>query len=169
MNVMKPPKTVEFDVVNLTKPNKRRLIRLGVLTAVAIEDDTLRIRGGIGQGGDHDTLASTVAPGSDRFMELPPYMASQYGAVVGWREPKRAGDFGVVFGQKPRETREGTELDYDQTNECLRLAALALGIVLKKPWWQMYRLPGAKPLVLPTSVLNSRAAQNVQNHIHRGG
>ena len=81
-------------------------------------------------------------PDSDREMsglirplmgdiKLPPEMHSDKAGVVGWNIPAVEGGFGLIAGQVKDTERTESVLGYDETDRCLKMAALALGCLLK--------------------------------------
>ena len=81
-------------------------------------------------GGLHDTLAAKVGPTKSKFMQLPSEMYSEKGTVSGWNAPEVRDGFGLVIGQIDGTERLESTFGRQETDRCLEMAALALGILL---------------------------------------
>ena len=130
----KMPQHVQFDLTTFFEfPELPSMARIGVITAMKCEDDILRVRGGVSDGGLHDTLAAKVGPTKSKFMQLPSEMYSEKGTVSGWNTPTAKNDkLGLIVGQVDGTERSESIFGRQETDRCLEIAALALGYLLER-------------------------------------
>lgn len=90
------------------------------------------VKGCISDDSDHDKLAHKAGLSEGEIIKLPPEMHSDKAGVVGWNIPEAdEGGFGLIAGQIKDTERTESVLGYDETDRCLKMAALALGCLLK--------------------------------------
>ncbi len=135
MGQLRIPEHVLFDLRTFfDRPDLSNRPRIGVVTDLEIDGDCLSVRGGIGDGGLHTTLASQINPRAEKFLHLPLGMFSRQGTVRGWYDLQQPEPVSVVAGQLPDDPGLEPVLTYEQTDRCLRMAALALGgLLLNSP------------------------------------
>ena len=156
MNEFRVPQCVKLDLQAFFEhPEELNLSRIGVVTSMTLDSEggLLRIRGGLGDDGLHDTLAQQVGPGDSKIMVLPPEMASERAIVAGWYCPGEGGNFGLIAGQIDDYIRAESSLTYQQTSKCLRMAALALGTVLMLSPIDVVKLNDPSNLILGEPLL----------------
>lgn len=128
----KVPEHVQFGLSTFFEhPELSSVIRLGLVTKMECNGDFLYVKGCIGDDSDHDTLATKAGSDEGRIMWLPPEMYSDKAGVVGWNIPVVDGGFGLIAGQVKNTERLESVFGYEQTDRCLKMAALALGCLLK--------------------------------------
>ena len=135
MSERQTPGYVCFDLrTYFEHPDDSSLGRIGVLTDVAFdrEEGALLVRGGMSDGALHDSLAAQVKPGANKIMRLPPDMAFGQATVAGWNQPELAEPIGLIAGQIGSSRNPESEMTDRQTEVCLRMGALALGILLRE-------------------------------------
>lgn len=136
MSQLRAPEHVLFDLKACFRDEKyARSYRIGVVTGLETEDDILRVSGGIADFGMHEELARRLDPGNDGHVQLPVKMYSKRAVIRGGYDAG-VGDspLFIVAGQVPNEYRDNPEITYEQTDRCLRMAALALGgLLLNSP------------------------------------
>lgn len=106
-------------------------IRLGLVTEIECNGDFLYVEGCISDESTHDDLAEKAGSPEGRIMRLPPEMHSDKAGVVGWNIPEEDLGFGLIAGQVKNTERPESVFGYEQTDWCLKMAALALGCLLK--------------------------------------
>lgn len=128
----KVPKHVQFDLSTFfERPGLSSAIRLGLVTKMECNGDFLYVKGCISDDSDHDKLAHKAGLSEGEIIKLPPEMYSDKAGVVGWNISVVDGGFGLIAGQIKDTERTESVLGYEQTDRCLKMAALALGCLLK--------------------------------------
>ena len=141
------------------------MARIGVITAMKCEDDILCVRGGVSDGGLHDTLAAKVGPTKSKFMQLPSEMYSEKGTVSGWNTPTAKNDkLGLIVGQVDGTERLESTFGRQETDRCLEMAALALGILLTESPERLERFNNPHELVFGSKLL-AQARRKIGNRI----
>lgn len=167
---MPPPKYVRFDVQPLfISPERSDVARIGVVTALAhdSEDGSLRVRGGVGDGGLHDELAAQVGPVTDKTVPLPPEMYSRLGTIRAWYTPQAADQAGLIAGQIEDAYSPEARLTRQETDLRLRLAGLALFVLLQRAPLDLLCLRAERPggIILHRTVLE-RAGRRLGRAIY---
>lgn len=162
----KMPQHVQFDLTTFFEfPELPSMARIGVITAMECKDDFLCVRGGVSDGGLHDTLAAKVGPTEDKLMRLPPEMYSETGTVSGWNTPTAKNDkLGFVVGQIDGTERLESTFGRQETDRCLEMAALALGILLTGSPEKLERFNNPHELVFGSKLL-AQARRRIGNRI----
>ena len=161
----KMPQHVQFDLTTFFEfPELPSMARIGVITAMKCEDDILCVRGGVSDGGLHDTLAAKVGPTKSKFMQLPSEMYSETGTVSGWNAPEVRDGFGLVIGQIDGTERLESTFGRQETDRCLEMAALALGILLTESPEKLERFNNPHELVVGSKLL-AQARRKIGNRI----
>lgn len=129
----KVPEYVQFDLSTFFEhPELSSVIRLGLVTKMECNGDFLYVKGCISDDSDHDKLAHKAGLPEGEIIKLPPEMYSDEAGVVGWNIPEADdGGFGLIAGQVKNTERLESVFGYEQTDRCLKMAALALGCLLK--------------------------------------
>ena len=108
--------------------------RIGVATAVDLRGDALYVRAGVGDSKDHGKLAGKVDPGSDKNIVLPSEMYAKQGIVTTWYYPNMGGRLEGLAGPMVKKgLNPEANLTREQTTQCLKMAALAIGLFVIKP------------------------------------
>ena len=108
--------------------------RIGVATAVDLRGDALYVRAGVGDSKDHGKLAGKVDPGSDKNIVLPSEMYAKQGIVTTWYYPNMGGRLEGLAGPMVKEgLNPEANLTREQTTQCLKMAALAIGLFVVQP------------------------------------
>ena len=151
----KMPQHVQFDLTTFFEsPELPSMARIGVITAMECKDDFLCVRGGVSDGGLHDTLAAKVGPTEDKLMRLPPEMYSETGTVSGWNTPTAKNDkLGFVVGQIDGTERLESTFGRQETDRCLEMAALALGYLLERSPEEVGNYDNPRKLIFGSLVL----------------
>jgi len=122
--------------------------------------------GGVSDGGLHDTLAAKVGPTEDKLMRLPPEMYSETGTVSGWNTPTATKNdkLGLIVGQVDGTERSESIFGRQETDRCLEMAALALGILLTESPEKLERFNNPHELVFGSKLL-AQARRKIGNRI----
>ena len=108
--------------------------RIGVATAVDLRGDALYVRAGVGDSKDHGKLAGKVDPGSDKNIVLPSEMYAKQGIVTTWYYPNMGDRLGGLAGPMVKKgLNPEANLTREQTTQCLKMAALAIGLFVVQP------------------------------------
>ena len=108
--------------------------RIGVATAVDLRGDALYVRAGVGDSKDHGKLAGKVDPGSDKNIVLPSEMYAKQGIVTTWYYPNMGGRLEGLAGPMVKKgLNPEANLTREQTTQCLKMAALAIGLFVVQP------------------------------------
>ena len=108
--------------------------RIGVATAVDLRGDVLYVRAGVGDSKDHGKLAGKVDPGSDKNIVLPSEMYAKQGIVTTWYYPNMGGRLEGLAGPMVKKgLNPEANLTREQTTQCLKMAALAIGLFVVQP------------------------------------
>lgn len=122
--------------------------------------------GGIGDTGLHEELASRLGSETGKFMRLPSEMASSEGTVRAWREAGCDGRIGIFVAQNDTLANPDALFSYRSTDRQLRMAGVALGILLRYPQKDLVKLIGAgQELVIGQPQLN-RAMRQLRHDIY---
>ena len=133
---------------------------IAVATAVNLCGDTLNVRAGVSNSGDHDTLAAKVGPGKDQRITLPSEMYTRQGLAVAWYYPGLGGRVGgvagpMVNGGLNREAR----LTREQTEQCLRMATLAISLFVVQPPFKVLKQEDPSKIVVDETMLTEADEQ----------
>ena len=108
--------------------------RIGVATAVDLRGDALYVRAGVGDSKDHGKLAGKVDPGSDKNIVLPSEMYAKQGIVTTWYYPNMGDRLEGLAGPMVKKgLNPEANLTREQTTQCLKMAALAIGLFVVQP------------------------------------
>lgn len=162
------PEHVRLDLTTVfDNPEFATLPRIGVVTRIRLEGDSLRARVGISDSGLHDDLAKRVGPASSKVIPLPQEMCSINGTVLGSYDPsgKQQNSLYLIAGQiDSRGHRPDAVMDYEQTDRCLAKASLAIGWLLRETPESLERIENPHDLFFGSKLLE-RAERSFGNRI----
>lgn len=130
--------------------------RVGLLTEIKYgpNDDMLYVRGGISDDGLHNDLASRLDSG--KLIALPSAMASSEGTVRAWRDAGDDGRIGIFASRNDKLINPDALFSPEDTDRQLRMAGLALGILLQSPQDDLVKFTGKNwQSIIDQSVLAS--------------
>lgn len=163
------PRHVEFDLTTFFElPDLPSRARIGVVTDMKLkcDDDFLYVKGGVSDGGLHDTLAAKVGPAKNKFMRLPPEMYSEKGMVSGWNMPTAEKEDKLILtaGQVDGTERLESTFERRETDRCLGMAALALGWLLEKTPEEIGKMKDPHKLIFGSPLL-AKLRRKIGNRI----
>lgn len=136
MSELHLPKHVQLDLHPFycyPDPADRLYSRIGVVTQVELGKDALCVKAGVSDDSTHDILAARIGPGRDQRMALPPEMYSKDGLAVTWYYPNMRDRLEGRAEVSKKDINPEAKLTREQTTQCLKMAALAIGLFVVKP------------------------------------
>ena len=134
--------------------------RIGVATAVDLRGDALYVRAGVGDSKDHGKLAGKVDPGSDKNIVLPSEMYAKQGIVTTWYYPNMGGRLEGLAGPMVKKgLNPEAKLTREQTTQCLKMAALAIGLFVVKPPHEVLKQEDLSKIVVDETMLTEADKQ----------
>ena len=130
------PKHVQLDLHPFycyPDPADRLYSRIGVVTQVELGKDALCVKAGVSDDSTHDILAARIGPGRDQRMALPPEMYSKDGLAVTWYYPNMRDRLEGRAEVSKKDINPEANLTREQTTQCLKMAALAIGLFVVQP------------------------------------
>jgi len=162
----KVPGHVQFDLSTFFEhPELSSVIRLGLVTEIECNGDFLYVEGCISDDSTHDDLAEKAGSPEGRIIQLPPEMYSYKAEVVGWNISEEDLGFGLIAGQAKNTERPESVFGYDETDRCLKMAALVLGCLLKNTPREIIELSGQPGDLIFKSSRLARLQREIGNDI----
>ncbi|QCT42083.1 hypothetical protein [Candidatus Nanosynbacter featherlites] len=134
--------------------------RLGVATAVDLRGDALYVRAGVGDSKDHDKLAGKVDPDSDKNIALPSEMYAKQGIVTIWYYPNMGDRLEGLAGPMVKQgLNPEANLTREQTTQCLKMAALAIGLFVVQPPHEVLKQEDLSKIMVDETMLTEADRQ----------
>lgn len=133
--------------------------RIGVVTQVELGKDALRVKAGVSDDSTHDILAARVGPGRDQRMALPPEMYSKDGLAVTWYYPNMRDMLEGRAEVGKKDINPEANLTREQTTQCLKMAALAIGLFVVKPPHEVLKQEDLSKIVVDETMLTEADKQ----------
>ena len=142
MSELHLPKHVQLDLHPFycyPDPADRLYSRIGVVTQVELGKDALRVKAGVSDDSTHDILAARIGPGRDQRMALSPEMYAKDGLAVTWYYPNITDRLEGRAEVSKKAINPEAKLTREQTTQCLKMAALAIGLFVVKPPYEVLK------------------------------
>lgn len=134
--------------------------RIGVATAVDLRGDALYVRAGVGDSKDHGKLAGKVDPGSDKNIVLPSEMYAKQGIVTTWYYPNMGDRLEGLAGPMVKKgLSPEANLTREQTTQCLKMAALAIGLFVVQPPHEVLKQEDLSKIMVDETMLTEADKQ----------
>lgn len=133
--------------------------RIGVATQVELGEDALYVKVGVSDDSTHDILAARVGPGRDQRMALPPEMYSKDGLAVTWYYPNMRDMLEGRAEVGKKDINPEANLTREQTTQCLKMAALAIGLFVVKPPHEVLKQEDLSKIVVDETMLTEADKQ----------
>lgn len=163
MSELHLPKHVQLDLhpfYDSSNTADQLYARIGVATAVDLCGDVLYVRAGVGDSKDHDELAGKVDPGSDKNIVLPSEMYAKQGIATMWYYPNMGDRLEGLAGPMVKQgLNPEANLTREQTTQCLKMAALAIGLFVVQPPHEILKQEDLSKIMVDETMLTEADKQ----------